>query len=431
MAIQVFVGSPTDSVKNWILSGWDQYPVAKFSTFLENGDFGSLPPVGTDIQIDYIPDFYSDPVKTDWTVIGYNQQLPLFIKYKRTEMLTASGYDEFNYIYLCPLNLESGGNNDFWDTVSSNGYAPFGTQINQSPIFKSDFFSRKDETMIFLKDDGGSYLPYDLFSNVADFDGHSYSMTYVQAGDTLTCDIPETIYLNYLDGEYKFAGNTMTLQMKCSPLVYERGISGAAFAYTTDTSRSNAWQDSTLRKWLNFEWVEDDFDDGIPIWGPVDPYYEPTIVQSVQNGQKSQNDRKPSVTGPGFPKTGSKKSSAEPNWDIADSVFCYNGFLQRIPDIDFLKQIIPVVNIQYVDNTALNYHAVDVDYQGTSIDEFYTFGMNDLDKNSTYEDGFAVYGNLFDAPEKRIRYLMGIDGKPSEFSVPYYLRTPMFSEREP
>ena len=179
---------------------------SKFSEMLEDyPNMKALPAIGTSLIVPYKVDINSDPVDTEWEVLGYNTSIPEYVKYK-------NGDDR---IYVRTIK-EDGG--------------------LLSAIAKGD--------TVYIKTDSGNYETNG--QTVVEVD--SASFTY---GNNCTWSVPMSITVD--ETEYAFAGYNVTLLCKYALAAKKNGILYyyPRFDSSRNTYGQNDWSTSMLRTWMN------------------------------------------------------------------------------------------------------------------------------------------------------------------------------------
>ena len=210
----IFLGEPSARIRKWILDHrqsslgfWDQMvknletepqQEKKIITSIDELVDGVLPSVGSTIPVDYKIDPNGEAVSTEWMILGYNKDIPRFVKYK-----------------------DEAGNRVYMDVLP-------GTSL----------LATFDGANVYSNKDGSG----NVLGTVSAPGGTTF--TY---GNNNTYSVPETITVN--GTIYTFCGYNVTLQSKYGLVVK---FDDSLYKYSTfDSQDRNDWKTSDMRKWLN------------------------------------------------------------------------------------------------------------------------------------------------------------------------------------
>lgn len=213
MANQIFLGQPSDYIKNWFISKFSPTPASIWDTYAAQlEDFtnqqSNLPAVGSIVKVPYLIDAYAGTVvDTDYIVMGYNSSIPQYIKYKNGSKLV------------------------FVSSVKSGLLATVSTG---DTVFEKTSVGDFSET-----------------SNTVQAIG-SGTFTY---GNNCTFSVPDSITV--AGTVYTFAGYNMTLNSRSTITIIDAATDIQANMFQFDgyerNSRNgqNSYYDSYARIWLN------------------------------------------------------------------------------------------------------------------------------------------------------------------------------------
>lgn len=211
MANQIFLGQPSDYVKNWFISKFSPTPASIWDTYAAQlEDFtnqqSNLPAVGSIVKVPYLIDAQvGTVVDTDYIVMGYNSSIPQYIKYKNGSKLV------------------------FVSSVKSGLLATVSTGDT-----------------VFEKTSSGDFS---ATSNTVQAIG-SGTFTY---GNNCTFSVPDSITVAGI--VYTFAGYNMTLNSRSTMTVIDAASDIQANTFQFDSERNqygqNSYYDSYARIWLN------------------------------------------------------------------------------------------------------------------------------------------------------------------------------------
>lgn len=212
MANQIFLGQPSDYVKNWFISKFSPTPTSIWDTYAAQlEDFtnqqSNLPAVGSIVKVPYLIDAQAGTiVDTDYIVMGYNSSIPQYIKYKNGSKLV------------------------FVSSVKSGLLATVSTG-----------------DIVFEKTSSGDFS---ATSNTVQAIG-SGTFTY---GNNCTFSVPDSITVS--GTVYTFAGYNMTLNSRSTMTVIDDATDIQANTFQFDSVRNsgngqNSYYDSYARIWLN------------------------------------------------------------------------------------------------------------------------------------------------------------------------------------
>lgn len=211
MANQLFLGQPSDYIKNWFISKFSPTPASIWDTYAAKlEDFtnqqSNLPAVGSIVKVPYLIDAQAGTVvDTDYIVMGYNSSIPQYIKYKNDSKL----------VYV--------------SSVKSGLLAAVSTG-----------------DAVFEKTSSGDFSET---SNTVQAIG-SGTFTY---GNNCTFSVPDSITV--AGTVYTFAGYNMTVNSRSTVTVIDAVTDIQANAFQFDSERNNrrqnSYYDSYARIWLN------------------------------------------------------------------------------------------------------------------------------------------------------------------------------------
>ena len=210
MANQIFLGQPSDYVKNWFISKFSPTPASIWDTYAAQlEDFtnqqSNLPAVGSIVKVPYLIDAQAGTiVDTDYIVVGYNSSIPQYIKYKNGSKLV------------------------FVSSVKSGLLANVATG---DTVFEKTSTGDFSETSNTVQSIGSGTFTY---------------------GNNCTFSVPDSITV--AGTVYTFAGYNMTLNSKCT-LTFTNGelvANTIQFDYSRNNGNGqNNYADSIVRTWLN------------------------------------------------------------------------------------------------------------------------------------------------------------------------------------
>lgn len=212
MANQIFLGQPSDYVKNWFISKFSPTPASIWDTYAAQlEDFTNqqenLPAVGSIVKVPYLIDAQAGTVvDTDYIVMGYNSSIPQYIKYKNGSKLV------------------------FVSSVKSGLLAAVSTGDTVFEKTSSGDFSETSNTVQSIG---------------------SGTFTY---GNNCTFSVPDSITV--AGTVYTFAGYNMTLNSRSTMTVIDVASDIQANTFQFDSERNsgsgqNSYYDSYARIWLN------------------------------------------------------------------------------------------------------------------------------------------------------------------------------------